>query len=39
VDLNELGRITRKSLSRGKEFDINPTDLLAHLEIVRKRLK
>ncbi len=39
VDLDELERITHASLPRAKEFDINPADLLAHLQIVRERLK
>ena len=39
VDLTELGRMTQAVLPRAREFDINPAELLAHLQIVRDRLK
>jgi len=39
VRMDELERITQASLSKAKDLDINPNDLLAHLEIVRQRLK
>ena len=39
VDLTELERMTQAVLPRAREFDINPAELLAHLQIVRERLK
>ena len=39
VDIEELERITRKALSRAREFDMNPTEVLAHLQELKDRLK
>ena len=39
VDLEELERITHKALSRAREFDMNPTEVLAHLQELKDRLK
>lgn len=39
IELQELERITQNSLSRARQFDINPTEMLAHLQTVRERLK
>lgn len=39
VDFDELERVAQASLPRAREFDINPDELLAHLRVVRERLK
>jgi len=39
VELKELERMAQAVLRRTREFDMNPADFLAHLEIVRERLK
>ena len=39
VELKELERMAQVVLARAREFDINSADFLAHLEIVRERLK
>ena len=39
VALDKLERMSQAVLPRAGEFDINPADFLAHLEIVRGRLK
>jgi hypothetical protein len=39
VDVDELEHMAHVSLRRAREFDINPDDLMAHLAIVRERLK
>ncbi len=39
VAVIELERMTQVVLTRAREFDIDPADFLAHLEIVRRRLK
>src|SRR5574338_6698 len=39
VELDQLEQITRNSLSRAREFDMNPDDLLAHLQELKHRLK
>jgi len=38
VELKELERMAQVVLTRAREFDIDPADFLAHLEIVRGRL-
>lgn len=38
VNLEELERITRDTLPRARQFDINPTEMLARLQTVRERL-
>lgn len=39
VEIGELERITRNALSRAREFDMNPTEVLAHLQELKHRLK
>lgn len=39
VELDQLEQITRNALSRAREFDMNPDDLLAHLQELKHRLK
>lgn len=39
VDWDKLGSMTNIVLRRAKEFDISPADFLAHIQIVRERLK
>lgn len=39
IELVELERMTDQSLLRAREFDLNVTDMLAHLQTVRERLK
>lgn len=39
VELKELEHMTQVVLKRAREFDINPDDFLAHVAIVRERLK
>lgn len=39
VDIEELARITRDALLRAHEFDMNPTEILAHLQELKSRLK
>lgn len=39
VEMKELERMAQVVLTRAREFDIDPADFLAHLEIVRGRLK
>lgn len=39
VDLKELERMTQVALTRAREFDINAADFMAHLDIIRERLK
>jgi len=39
VDLNQLERMTRDALSRAREFDMNPDEVLAHLQELKDRLK
>ena len=39
IELVELERMTEQSLLRAREFDLNVTDMLAHLQTVRERLK
>jgi hypothetical protein len=39
VELKELERMAQVVLTRAREFDIDPADFLAHLDIVRERLK
>jgi hypothetical protein len=39
VDLDQLERITRDALSRAREFDMNPDEVLAHLQELKERLK
>ncbi len=39
VDLDKLERMAQAVLPRAREFDIISTDFLAHLQIVRERLK
>ena len=39
VELKELERMAQVVLTRPREFDIDPADFLAHLEIVRGRLQ
>jgi hypothetical protein len=39
VNLEELERVTQEALPRARQFDINPTEMLAHLQTVRERLK
>lgn len=38
IDIEELARITQAALPRAREFDINATEMLAHLQTVRTRL-
>lgn len=38
VEMKELERMAQVVLTRAREFDIDPADFLAHLEIVRGRL-
>ena len=39
VDLAQLQRVVEESLPRAREFDMNPADMLAHLQTIIKRLK
>lgn len=39
VELDQLEQITRNALSRAREFDMNPDDLLAQLQELKHRLK
>ncbi len=39
ITLEELERFTRESLPRAREFDFTPAEMLAHLQVVRERLK
>jgi hypothetical protein len=39
VDLEELERVTRNALSRAREFDMNPNEILAHFQELKDRLK
>jgi hypothetical protein len=39
IELDQLEQITRNALSRAREFDMNPDDLLAHLQELKHRLK
>lgn len=39
VDIDELERITRNALSRARDFDMNPSEVLAHLQELKRRLK
>lgn len=39
VDIEELERITRDALPRAREFDMNPSEILAHLQELKDRLK
>ncbi|MBU4225349.1 MAG: hypothetical protein KKC71_05965 [Chloroflexi bacterium] len=38
IDLEELERIARNSLTRAREFDMLPAEMLAYLQAVRARL-
>ena len=38
IDLLALERITQNSLPRARQFDIDPDEMLAHLQTVRNRL-
>jgi len=37
--MEELERVTFETLPRVHQFDINPTEMVAHLQTVRERLK
>jgi hypothetical protein len=39
VELDQLEQITRNALPRAGEFDMNPDDLLSHLQELKNRLK
>ncbi len=39
IEMAELEKVVEKSLPRAREFDINATDMLAHLQTIIKRLK
>lgn len=39
VDLDQLERMTRDALSRARDFDMNPDEVLAHLQELKDRLK
>jgi hypothetical protein len=39
VDLDQLEGITRDALSRARDFDMNPDEVLAHLQELKDRLK
>ena len=39
IEIKELERMAQIVLTQAREFDINPDDFLAHLEIVRERSK
>jgi len=39
IEMAELEKILEKSMPRAREFDINATEMLAHLQTVRGRLK
>jgi hypothetical protein len=39
IDLTQLQRVVEEALPRASEFDINSSDLLAHLQTIIKRLK
>ena len=38
IEMAELERITRASLEHAREFDLEPVQLLSHLQAVRRRL-
>jgi len=39
IEMAELEKIMEESLSRASEFDMNSTDMFAHMQTVRERLK
>jgi len=39
VDIEELERVTSNALSRARDFDMNPNEVLAHLQELKDRLR
>lgn len=39
LEIEELERVTHQALTRAREFDMNPTEVLAHLQELKDRLK
>jgi hypothetical protein len=39
VELDKLEQMMRNALPRAREFDMNPDDLLAHLQELKHRLR